>query len=259
MRRTNMEDAVGLLAVRRFGPALATLAIMFSAPAYAGIVYSQPGNGTACSPTCWTSSFDGTTTSYLTTDNFSLSKAASIETVQWQGFYYDYLNPSNNPVSPNTNFWEIVFYADVSGLPSPSSLLYEQAPSQVTSTLLGTSTFGGNTVDVYNFTATLPFAFNASANTTYWFGPLSEQTNFNPFFSWSAAATQPPNAYSAQLNFDPIANPSDVFISRPDDRAFTLSSSVPEPSTWALMVIGFAGVGFAGYRRAKQGQTALPA
>ena len=146
MRRTNMEDAVGLLAVRRFGPALATLAIMFSAPAYAGIVYSQPGNGTACSPTCWTSSFDGTTTSYLTTDNFSLSKAASIETVQWQGFYYDYLNPSNNPVSPNTNFWEIVFYADVSGLPSPSSLLYEQAPSQVTSTLLGTSTFGGNTV-----------------------------------------------------------------------------------------------------------------
>jgi probable HAF family extracellular repeat protein len=27
----------------------------------------------------------------------------------------------------------------------------------------------------------------------------------------------------------------------------------PEPSTWAMMLIGFAGLGFAGYRRAKAG------
>ena len=26
---------------------------------------------------------------------------------------------------------------------------------------------------------------------------------------------------------------------------------VPEPSTWAMMLLGFAGLGFAGYRRAK--------
>jgi PEP-CTERM motif len=31
-----------------------------------------------------------------------------------------------------------------------------------------------------------------------------------------------------------------------------LANAVPEPSTWALMLIGFAGVGFAGYRRAKK-------
>ena len=30
-------------------------------------------------------------------------------------------------------------------------------------------------------------------------------------------------------------------------------SSVPEPSTWALMLLGFAGLGFAGYRRGKGG------
>jgi hypothetical protein len=30
-----------------------------------------------------------------------------------------------------------------------------------------------------------------------------------------------------------------------------LSSAVPEPSTWAMMLIGFAGLGFASYRRAK--------
>jgi hypothetical protein len=31
----------------------------------------------------------------------------------------------------------------------------------------------------------------------------------------------------------------------------TFNSAVPEPSTWAMMLIGFAGLGFAGYRRAK--------
>jgi hypothetical protein len=31
----------------------------------------------------------------------------------------------------------------------------------------------------------------------------------------------------------------------------TFNSAVPEPSTWAMMLIGFAGLGFAGYRRTK--------
>ena len=31
------------------------------------------------------------------------------------------------------------------------------------------------------------------------------------------------------------------------------TSVVPEPSTWAMMLVGFAGLGFTGYRRAKAG------
>jgi hypothetical protein len=30
-----------------------------------------------------------------------------------------------------------------------------------------------------------------------------------------------------------------------------IASSVPEPSTWAMMVLGFAGLGFAGYRKSR--------
>ncbi len=31
----------------------------------------------------------------------------------------------------------------------------------------------------------------------------------------------------------------------------TVSNAVPEPSTWGMMLLGFAGLGFAGFRRAK--------
>jgi hypothetical protein len=36
-------------------------------------------------------------------------------------------------------------------------------------------------------------------------------------------------------------------------------TGVPEPSTWALMTLGFAGLGFAGYRSVKSRRTALAA
>ena len=39
--------------------------------------------------------------------------------------------------------------------------------------------------------------------------------------------------------------------------SFSLSGAVvPEPSTWAMMLLGFAGLGFAGYRRARMARPA---
>ena len=37
---------------------------------------------------------------------------------------------------------------------------------------------------------------------------------------------------------------------------FSLGSGVPEPSTWAMMLVGFAGLGFAGYRAQRKRVTA---
>jgi hypothetical protein len=42
-------------------------------------------------------------------------------------------------------------------------------------------------------------------------------------------------------------------------QTFVQPSAVPELSTWAMMMIGFAGLGFAGHRKARTGRTALPA
>jgi hypothetical protein len=33
-------------------------------------------------------------------------------------------------------------------------------------------------------------------------------------------------------------------------------ASVPEPSTWAMMLLGFASLGFAGYRKARTARLA---
>jgi PEP-CTERM motif len=33
---------------------------------------------------------------------------------------------------------------------------------------------------------------------------------------------------------------------------FVIGKGVPEPSTWAMMLLGFAGLGYAGYRRARE-------
>jgi PEP-CTERM motif len=37
---------------------------------------------------------------------------------------------------------------------------------------------------------------------------------------------------------------------------FTAAGAIPEPSTWALMVVGFAGLGYAGFKRSRKAQLA---
>jgi hypothetical protein len=51
------------------------------------------------------------------------------------------------------------------------------------------------------------------------------------------------------------------FIATPQTGAIMMTPlaavAAPEPSTWALMLTGFAGLGFACYRKARSGRTAL--
>jgi PEP-CTERM motif len=84
------------------------------------------------------------------------------------------------------------------------------------------------------------------------------------------------NINGTALGFTQLSgNGPDLFTGNPRDPIFTLGSfnlanpffrqndvltvsavaAVPEPSTWAMMILGFAGVGFMAYRR--KGQRAL--
>ena len=52
----------------------------------------------------------------------------------------------------------------------------------------------------------------------------------------------------------------DVLRDRQNAFEFSLGSGVPEPSTWAMLALGFAGLGYAAFRRnSKKGQMALGA
>jgi hypothetical protein len=65
-----------------------------------------------------------------------------------------------------------------------------------------------------------------------------------------------PGFSTPTFTYDPSTEVTTVFTKNLDytggavDLNFTLvGSAVPEPSTWAMMLLGFAGLGFAGYRR----------
>lgn len=54
-------------------------------------------------------------------------------------------------------------------------------------------------------------------------------------------------SFSTQTAFNSV-----VFSTGPSAFEFAFASPVPEPSTWAMMILGFAGVGYMTYRRKRQ-------
>jgi len=108
--------------------------------------------------------------------------------------------------------------------------------------------FDGDGIDASPYNA----PGNASDNTGYG-GP-------NSFFSGISA-----NQQSGTVNFVTALqsyNSSGTCTTGPCTAYFSLEepvtlntfvAGVPEPSTWAMMLLGFAGIGFMAYRRKKQG------
>jgi hypothetical protein len=115
-------------------------------------------------------------------------------------------------------------------------------------------------LDLYRYSAPgIPFTTSGSATSYLSFdGGTTELVAFNQNSDGDYGDFSPPGTGAGQL----IQN---AFNSTGQDEAYTTSSPefammesisyngsiVPEPSTWAMMLLGFAGLGFAGYRRAR--------
>ncbi len=87
------------------------------------------------------------------------------------------------------------------------------------------------------------------AGLTISFGGVSFKAGGQDFnlYSWNG------DNYALNSVIDSVGYPQNGVVG-------TLSiTAVPEPQTWALMLLGFAGLGFAGYRKAKSSTTALTA
>jgi hypothetical protein len=86
-----------------------------------------------------------------------------------------------------------------------------------------------------------PFVFNNSGNNY----ALSNGQNFFGFVGINGESIS-----SIYMNFLGGTGASGVQQIRLDE----VTAAVPEPSTWAMMILGFVGVGFLAYRRRGQGQ-----
>jgi hypothetical protein len=203
--------------------------------ALGGVLYDQPASSGACA--CWTSSVAGGN-GYQSFDNFQLSSPGNINAVTWQGLYADYLTLGNNPVGPDTVSWDIEFWSNNAGL--PGTLLYDQnlLASQVTTTFLGTTNDLGAATNVYAFSASLPSGFSAGAGTEYWFSVLSNQSTFDPIFSWTLGTGE--DSITQQ---EPLGSFGSGFIQQPGDRVFSLQT-VPEPGTLGALLVGLGTLAF---------------
>jgi PEP-CTERM motif len=72
---------------------------------------------------------------------------------------------------------------------------------------------------------------------TYFYGTDVYLAGNAPFLTGTAVQ---------QVNFVNLVNPP---ITETGFAVFTPVAAVPEPSTWAMMILGFAGIGFLAYRR----------
>ena len=87
--------------------------------------------------------------------------------------------------------------------------------------------------------------------------------DINPFKIGSRYTVTVPFGATALFFGLPDANgfngPSGFYGDNDGSFVVNVTAAVPEPSTWAMMILGFAGIGFMAYRRSRKNTMALTA
>jgi hypothetical protein len=101
---------------------------------------------------------------------------------------------------------------------------------------------------------TLTFFDAVTGGPTWSSDPALNIDNANHVYSTAAAAGQ---AFAGSpagtfVGFEDIASSHTDFDYNDNTFVFNVSA-VPEPSTWAMMILGFFGIGFMAYRKRKNG------
>ena len=208
------------------------MAGMAAAPARADLLFSNPGTDVACAAGCWASG-GSPDYAFRTWDDFTIGVDARVTTVTWRGVAFaEGLNLQDlDPLS-----WDLGFFADAAGTPGAELYTANIADAGVSRIFLGTGGLAGTTVNYWEFSAVLPTEFAVAAGTTYWFSPFSNQSDYYPVFGWSGS--------TGGSTFQTLLTNDSTYV-RSNNRAFTLSGVVPEPQTWALMILGFGAAGAA--------------
>ena len=141
----------------------------------------------------------------------------------------------------------------ISGIPGSAIQSYSVGSANQTAT--------GNTIggpldqggwDEYAYNASFA-SLTLTPGTQYWF--VLTQGTLEPDGSWGVETASGTNSTTYSMG---LQEPLESWVTQPQTLAFqlTFSSSVPEPSTWVMMIAGFAGLGFLGYRQTVKARVA---
>jgi hypothetical protein len=164
---------------------------------------------------------------------FTLSSATLINGVNFWGGCY----PATNCGAAN-----ITLSAYSSTLAGPGTLLFSENFGSANQTATGLLIGGPSGFTEYSYSAS--FAAVLAPAGTYYLG-ITNATNPG-LFGVETTSNPPVGAVDYQK-----LTASDPFTPIVANLAFnlTFTAAVPEPSSWAMMILGFAGVGFMAYRR----------
>ena len=172
---------------------------------------------------------------FVQSEDFRLDSAASIGSAS---FY----------AGGTTDATSLTYYIFGAGSDQPGALLTSGNAQNLTRMLTGQTAFGTPEA-LYSFD--FASAFTAAANTTYWLG-LRAAGNTNPIF-WETT-----DANATLQNQESLSGTFDNWTNSGQERSFSLSTAaVPEPATWATMLVGFGMMGFALRRRQRNVTTTV--
>ena len=207
---------------------IAIAALLTSVSAQASVLYSQAWAGGSTSYASQTDTNSGGFGNFATVyDSFTLGSSAKITSVDFVGNYF-------NPTSPGTiTGFTIGLYSNSGGAPGA---------------LLQSASVAGNgneaslgSVDGFPMASySVATNFIVSAGQTYWLAVVPD-LGFPPQWGWAQGFGGDGSAVQDFLG-------DRAFVS--GDVAFTLNGgAVPEPGSWALMILGFGTMGTALRRR----------
>jgi hypothetical protein len=201
-----------------------------SPPAFAGVIYF----GGAPNQEVTSAQYPP----YAVLMSFTLAPGTNVVTgAEWYG------SCGSTACGPSPQF-TIAIYTDDDGLPGAALLIRKVGSADQTAI--------GN--DEYSYSVTFP-SKKLTPGTPYLFGVYVTAAS-EPTWGIEQTSKAPPGATAA--HFDMTVSEDWSLI--PENLAFNLTGPggvIPEPPTWAMMLMGFAGLGFLGHRRTVRARVAV--
>jgi len=218
-----LPSTLGAAAISALSLALATASARADTVVYNGGAPNQGGT-----------TYAESTLSFVAAMNFTLpSGVSSVSDANWWGGCYPSTTCGSSPD------FVLSFYQDSGTNSGPGTLITSFDVGGANQTATG-NLIGGS-FDEYAYSATFAPVL-LTPGTEYWFG-ITGTTGAGQF-----GVEQTSSAPAGSQLYTLGIYSSTVWHLEVEQGAFELTA-VPEPSTWAMMLLGFAGIGYAGYRK----------